>query len=139
MTYRTRSAKALRLYCPISAATLGRLLSGDQLAIEDDPALARMLAIIRSGTPLGDFGDYRSVVELAPGWELFTPGDAARPTLGEAGASQTSATAILTLYAPGDAAEAELSAAIAALIEAHAWEVPVIEIADCRLLVRAGD
>jgi hypothetical protein len=44
--------------------------------------LGGMLAIVRGDNPLGDFGLYRGVVELHPGWENFEPTAGATPTLG---------------------------------------------------------
>ncbi|WP_448663382.1 hypothetical protein ACG3SL_01530 [Sphingomonas sp. CJ20] len=129
-------ARALRVHCPIEAATLAGLLAGRTACIEADPVLAAMLAIVRSDTPLGDFGAYRSVVELAPGWELFTPGADAVPTLGKAGSGAVSPTAILTLYIPGDAPAEALAHAIDAIMTAHPWEVPVIELRETMLVTR---
>lgn len=135
-SYHTRAARVLRLYCPVAPATLAALTAGDPAAIEHDPTLARMLAILRSPNPLGDFGLYTSVVEAAPGWELFTPGAAAQPTLGTPGAHQASPTVVLTVHIAADAPAAAVDAALAALLDAHPWEVPVIELAEVQLLLR---
>jgi hypothetical protein len=63
--YDFRPARALRIHCPVAEPVLARLLAGDRQALEDDPALAAMLAIVRGDNPLGDFGLYRGVMELA--------------------------------------------------------------------------
>lgn len=96
-----------------------------------------MLAIVQDHGVLGDFGSYRSVVELATGWELFTPGPDAKPALGMAETSTASPTAILTLHIPSDTAEDAVSAALSAIVAAHPWEVPVIEITPSSLVTRA--
>jgi hypothetical protein len=132
----TRAVRTLRIYCPIDRETLAGLMAGRAAVIEQDRVLGPMLDIVRGDTLLGDFGTYTAVVELAPGWELFTPGPAARPALGEAGASTVSPTAILTLHIPGDADEAAVARAIDAILGAHPWEVPVIELGETRLVVR---
>lgn len=134
--YATRQVIALKVHCPVDRDTVGLLARGDFAAIDPNCALARMLAIVREGGPLGDFGAYRSVIELATGWELFTPGADARPTLGSAGTPTASPTAILTLHIPADAAEETISSAISAIVAAHPWEVPVIEMARTALVTR---
>lgn len=135
--YRSRAVLALRIHCPIADATYRALTAGDASAIERDPVAARLLAIVRDDSPLGDFGLYRAVVELAPGWEIFRPGADAQPTLGSADADTASPTAILTLYIPEDAPVERRDAAIAAILAAHPWEIPVVELTPTRLLLRA--
>lgn len=127
----------MRVYCPIEAETLTAMLTGDASAIESDPTLSTILRIIRDDNPLGDFGIYKSVVEIAPGWELFTPAGAARPALGEAGSSSTSPTAILTIYVDAGASASAISTALSHVMEEHPWEVPVIEMNETVLLTRA--
>ncbi|MCX7284692.1 MAG: hypothetical protein NTX28_11740 [Novosphingobium sp.] len=133
MTFGRRRALAVKIHCPITAETLGALIAGDGGALERDGTTAAMLAVIRGDNPLGDFGQYQGVCEIAPGWESFRPDPDARPALGEAGRNSLSATAILTTYAP---AEADISTCLAALMAAHPWEVPVIEVSEVDLLVR---
>ena len=82
---------------------------------------------------MGDFGLYHGVVEIGTGWESFTPSPDAAPTLGAAGTATLSPTVILTSYV---AAEADIEGALAALLAAHPWEVPVIELSQAELLVR---
>ncbi|ABD25422.1 hypothetical protein Saro_0977 [Novosphingobium aromaticivorans DSM 12444] len=133
MTLARRAAIAVKIHCPVSAATLAAMLAGDASAIELDETAAAILAIIRADNPLGDFALYGGVVEIGLGWESFTPGAAANPALGTAGSAALSPTAILTTYAP---AGSDIEPALAALMAAHPWEVPVIEIRDVELLIR---
>lgn len=128
--------KALRLYCPIARSTLAAFMAGNLNAADDDPALSAILTVIRDDNPLGDFGSYKSVIEISGGWESFTPGAQSRPTLGKAGVNTLSPTAILTVYIPGDAEEEAISDAIDRIIAVHPWEVPVIELADTRIVQR---
>jgi len=109
------------------------MLAGDASALEADPAAAACLAIIRSHNALGDFSLYHGVCEIGIGWESFTPSPDAAPTLGTAGDRALSPTVILTTYAP---VQANIDEALAALMAAHPWEVPVIELAEVVLLVR---
>ncbi|MBF9150576.1 hypothetical protein [Novosphingobium jiangmenense] len=128
-----RRAVAVKIHCPIASQTLAALLKGDNDALERDPAAGAILAVIRDDNPLGDFGLYKGVCEIAPGWESFQPGPDATPTLGTSGARSLSSTAILTTYAY---AGADIAEALAALMAAHPWEVPVIELSEVELLVR---
>lgn len=128
-----RRAVAVKIHCPIQPETLAAMFAGDNSALERDPAASAILAVIRDDNPLGDFGLYNCVCEIAPGWESFLPGAGASPTLGTAGTRSLSPTAILTTYADADA---DLALALAALMAAHPWEVPVIELSDVDLLVR---
>ncbi|PCD01971.1 hypothetical protein COC42_10765 [Sphingomonas spermidinifaciens] len=132
-----RAATVIRIHCPIAADTLAQLLAGRIEAIDHDVQAAHMLATIRDHPALGDFGIYRSVIELAPGWEAFTPAADAQPTLGMPGQPQRSPTLILTLYVPAGTPDHTLDRALNALIAAHPWEVPVIEVSPTQLLLRA--
>lgn len=132
-----RSVLSIRIHCPIAPATLAALLAGDVAAIERDPHASRMREAIARHPALGDFGPYTAVAELSPGWEVFTPAPTAKPTLGTPGERQVSPTLILTVHIDAAIAPASLDAALAALIEAHPWETPVIEVTATRLLMRA--
>lgn len=128
-----RRVTAVKVHCPVSRETLAALLSGDAAALERDAIAAALLAVIRSDNALGDFGLYHGVAKIGIGWESFTPSPTATPTLGSAGATALSPTVVLTTYAP---AEADIDEALGALMAAHPWEVPVIELAEVELLVR---
>ena len=133
---RTRTVDRIRVYCPVTAETLTAMIAGEHDAIERDPTLSSMLAIVRDDNPLGDFGPYRSVVEMMPGWEMFTPEPSARPTLGAAGCTQVSPSVVMTIHVPTDVATETLDDLLARLIAAHPWEVPVIELSRVDLLIR---
>ena len=129
----SRWVRDIRVYCPVAPATLAALMAGEAIAVEDDPTAATLLAILRT-SPLGDFGRYREVVELAIGYEGFRPGEGAVPTLGAVGQASWSPTVILTAIYD---AEADISALADALLAAHPWDVPVIAVSEpYRLLVR---
>lgn len=133
---KTREATLVRIHVPVAADTLAAMLSGNRDAAESDSVLAGILGVIRQDNPLGDFGLYKGVFELAPGWEGFEPGPAARPALGAAGACTLSPTIVVSVHAcckPDNAAFAE---ALDRIMAIHPWEVPVIEIAPVRIAVR---
>lgn len=132
-----RAVKAIRIYCPVDHGTAEQIATGRLGELDQESAFSKIMTIIRDDNPLGDFGLYKSVIELSCGWELFTPGSKANPTLGEAGAPTASPTAIMVVYVPADASAAVVSDAISAVMAAHPWETPVIEVSDTTLLVRA--
>jgi hypothetical protein len=134
----TASKAALRVsvHVPVAAGTLAALLAGDRSALEADQVMERMLAILRAPGALGAFGIYHGVAEIGLGWETFAPSPDANPTLGSAGAVEHSPTVTLTTWIPADAPQEAMDTALAALMDAHPWEVPVIEVIETRLLVR---
>lgn len=136
-SYRLRTTKVLRVFCPVDRRTVVAMASGDATAIEQDETLARMLAILRDGGPLGDFGVYKSVAELAVGWELFTPQPGADPTVGEPGVSAASPTVVLTTYFSETASPSAVDLRLQAIMDVHPWETPVIELTSASLLERA--
>ncbi|WP_267433832.1 hypothetical protein [Sphingomonas sp. GM_Shp_1] len=128
-----RWVRDIRVYCPVAPTTLSALIAGNPGAVERDATAAPLLAILRT-PPLGDFGRYREVVELALGYEGFRPGEGAVPALGAVGEASWSPTVILT--AMYDAA-ADVDALADRLLVAHPWNVPVIAVSEpYRVLVR---
>lgn len=134
--HQSRAVTALKIHCPVDEATFHLLSAGDIATIDPDCALARIIEIVRSDNPLGDFGLYKAVFELSTGREVFTPAADANPTLGTAGEPIASPTAILTVYIPDDVPQAAVSTALDAILAAHPWEVPVIEVRKTELLLR---
>ena len=125
----------LTIHVPVAADTLRRLAAGEAGAVDEETALSAILAIVRAANPLGDFGPYRGVVELGLGWELFTPIADARPTLGAPDVESRSPTVVLRIHLDAGKAE-QADAAIAAILAAHPWEIPVIERSVVELLMR---
>ena len=133
-----RSTRAVRVHCPIDPSTARSLLAGDLGAMDADGLLAPCLAIIRGDNPLGDFGVYTGVIEISFGLESFRPSAAAVPTLGRAGELALCPTVVLTTFVRDDAPEEFVAKALDALMAAHPWETPVIEIFSSGLLVRGS-
>lgn len=133
-----RPVRVLRLSWPVEAATLAALQGGDSEALERDSSFAGLLAALRADNPLGDFGLYQAVAEVSPCWELFQPQGGANPTLGAAGQSQVSTNLMVTIHADAATPTAEFEAVLDWLVALHPWEVPVIEISQAELAVRAG-
>ena len=133
--FSTRAASAIIIYCPCDPVTFGYFNAGDVGVIDRDPVVAAMLTIIRDHG-MGDFGSYHAVVEISAGIERFLPTAEARPTLGQVGERTMSPTITLTTYVAADWPADRLDAALGALIDAHPWEVPVIEVRPTRLMTR---
>ena len=132
-----RAARVLKIHCPIDIKSMQQISAGQIAQIDPECALAKILNLVgEGGSPLGDFGIYKSVVELSAGWEMFTPDSSSRPTLGQAGLRTVSPTAILTVYMAADSPADAVSGAIDAILVAHPWEVPVIELSETSLIVR---
>jgi len=131
-----RDATLVRIHVPVTAETLAAMLNGIGAAAERDPVLAQILAVIREDNPLGDFGLYKGVFELSPGWEGFRPGRDAQPTLGKPGDATLSPTVIVSVHAPCPPEDPAFAAALERIMAIHPWEVPVVEISSVRLAVR---
>jgi hypothetical protein len=132
----SKPALRVAVHVPVAAETLAALLAGNRGALEADPVMARMLAILRAPGALGDFGVYHGVAEIGLGWETFAPSPDANPTLGAAGQIEHSPTVTLVSWIPAEAPPEAIDTALDALMDAHPWEVPVIEVTETRLLVR---
>lgn len=132
----TRPVKAIVIHCPSQMATLQAVVAGAEDALERDPAVARMLAIIRAPNAFGDFGRYQGVIEIGLGLETFIASAQSRPTLGAPGSSTWSPTITLTTYVDEALPDGELQDVLREIMAAHPWETPVIEVRASRLLLR---
>jgi len=128
-----RKAWAIRCAWPVTSAVLHRLLAGDMAALDCEDGLASLYAILDANNPLGDFGTYQAVAEVGPGWELFRPGTNAKPIRGTIGQREVSPSLMVTIHVPGNAPQEQVDAAIARLLAAHPWEIPVIEVSEVAL------
>jgi len=131
-------AQRITIYCPASREAWLALLAGDASRLEEDPAVAPLLATLRAYPEFGAMGPYRNVYEVSGGHESFTPGSNARPTLGAAGKTSTTASVVVTTYLSGAVSEVRLAELVAALAASHPWELPVIELCEVRVLAPAG-
>ena len=133
-----RNVRVLRLSWPVDPATLVALQSGQADALEADPSFVNLLVALRADNPLGDFGLYQAVAEVSPCWELFQPQGEAKPTLGAAGQSQVSTNLMVTIHVDAEVAEDAFEMILDWLVSIHPWEVPVIEISEAQLALRAA-
>ncbi|MEU5096188.1 hypothetical protein [Streptomyces sp. NPDC020996] len=135
---RRRSARALKVYWPVSPQTLALVAAGNVEVLRADESLADLLRIVETSPCLGDFGLYTDVFEVGIGAEGFTTGLGAAPTLGEVGEQTLSPTLTVTMYIDASVAEDELSHVLSRIVDAHPWEVPVVELSAPVELVTGG-
>lgn len=126
--------RRITVYCPITPATLSALTRGELETLAHDPGAGPVLRFIEQCADLGALGSYSGVCEVSLGLETFTPGAAARPTLGAVGARAHSATAVLTTYAAATLPAERLDAIVAEIARRHPWELPVIELSVVELV-----
>lgn len=127
--------RKVRIHWPISGEVFARLIAGHTETINEHDALAPLLGTLAVTPELGDFGDYTSVIETSIGYEGFTVGPAAVPTLGTPGERSISPTLVVTTYLDEQIDEHRLDEILGQLVAAHPWEVPVIELMDAVTLV----
>ena len=117
--------QVVRVHCPVSANVLARLQAREAAALTDDAVLRAVVEVIRGSDVLGAVGPYRGVFELGFGLESFVPQAEAVPTTGRAGEAAMVSTVVVKSYA---AEGADIARELAAIVAAHPWEVPVIEV-----------
>lgn len=117
----------LRVHWPVSAETFTTLLNDTAQGYESDD-LRALRNVIETTPELGDFGDYTDVVEMSFGLESFLVGTAANATLGAAGERCMSPTLAVTTYMRADLHPARIEEILSELVDAHPWEIPVIEL-----------
>ena len=128
MSVHLNSVRKLRVHWPISTETFGRIAAGDTHAVQQDPGLAELLKAVQQFPELGDFGNYQHVFESGIGFEGFSCGEGATPTLGRVGEQTLSPTFVFTTYFDAALDDAVLERAMQELVAIHPWELPVIEV-----------
>ena len=137
-TVRRRSVRTIKVYWPVSSATLAAAAAGGIEALRDDDSFAALLRVLESTPEIGDFGLYDDVFEVGFGAEGFTTRPGAAPALGTVGGRSLSPTLAFTSYIDAAASDDELSRVLARITDAHPWEIPVIELsAPLELISRA--
>jgi hypothetical protein len=130
-------AQRITIYCPASRDARLALLAGDTARLEQDPAVAPLFKTLRAHAEFGALGPYRNVYEVSGGHESFTPNSQARPALGAAGQTSSTASIVVTTYVAQAVSDTRLAELVAALAASHPWELPVIEVCEVRVLAPA--
>jgi hypothetical protein len=120
--------RKLRVHWPISTETFSRIAAGDTGSVQQDPGLAELLHLVEQFPELGDFGNYKHVFESGIGFEGFTCGEGAVPTLGSVGEQTMSPTFVFTTYFDAALEDAAVERVMQELVDIHPWELPVIEV-----------
>jgi hypothetical protein len=107
-------AKRITIYCPVSREAWLALLAGDATPLEDDPVVAPLFMTVRAHAEFGALGPYRNVYEVSGGHESFTPGSDARPALGTARETSTTASVVITTYVSRAVTDVRLAELVAA-------------------------
>lgn len=123
-----KSVRKLRVHWPIASETFTGLTRGEDGALRNDRGITALLQALADSPELGDFGNYRHVFESGVGFEGFTVGPGANPTLGEVGQRTISPTFVFTTYFDASLDDAGVDRFMRRLVEIHPWEVPVIEL-----------
>ncbi|WP_416984256.1 hypothetical protein [Streptomyces sp. T028] len=135
---RRRTVRTIKVYWPVGAAAMAACAEGDLDGLSSDESFASLLRILETSPELGDFGVYGDVFEVALGAEGFTVRPGARPALGSVGGRFLSSTLAVTTHVDAATDEDALARILTRLVDAHPWEVPVIELsAPLDLVTRA--
>lgn len=128
MSLQLNKVRKLRVHWPISTETFSRIAAGDAGSVQQDPGVAGLLHAVEQFPELGDFGKYKHVFESGIGFEGFTCGEGAVPTLGSVGEQTVSPTFVFTTYFDATLGDAALERVVQELVDIHPWELPVIEV-----------
>lgn len=101
-------------------------LSGSDVVSTD--AVQIILRIFRECDFAGRVGTYDAVAEISRGAETFVPTRASSPAQGEINVPSNVVTARLVTYIPTTTTREELDTLIEAIVSAHPWEHPVLEV-----------
>jgi hypothetical protein len=113
----------LAVYLPVDEAS-----QGSGLAVASDPAVQEFMRVIRGFDFAGSVGTYRAVAQISGCADTFTPTADSAPVHGTAGTASTVPSARIVTYVPGATPGEDIDRLIAALVSAHPWEHPLIEL-----------
>jgi hypothetical protein len=113
----------LAVYVPIAEAD-----DGPGLVVASAVAVQEILRVFREFDFAGSVGTYQAVAEISAGAETFVPTEDSAPTHGAAGMAATVPSARLVTYLPAGTPSERVDQMIGAVVSAHPWEHPVIEV-----------
>ncbi|MBT2586941.1 hypothetical protein [Arthrobacter sp. ISL-95] len=128
MNIELKTVRKLRIHWPIPTEILTRLAGGDLQALNSDAGVTSLLEELQATPELGGFGNYHHVFESSAGFEGFTVGEGANPTLGTIGQRTISPTFVFTTYFDDSLDQSTVQALVQRIVDIHPWEVPVIEV-----------
>jgi|1186.fasta_scaffold10958_3 hypothetical protein len=113
----------LAVYLPVDEAS-----QGSGLAVASDPAVQEIMRVIRGFGFAGSVGTYRAVAQISGAADTFTPTADSAPVHGTADIASTVASARIVTYVPAATPAGDVDRLIAALVSAHPWEHPLVEV-----------
>jgi hypothetical protein len=111
----------LAVYVPVGEAS-------DGLTVASDPAVQEIMRVIRAFDFAGSVGTYRAVAQIWGCADTFTPTADSAPVEGVAGTASTVPSARVVTYVPAGTPGEDVDRLIAALVSAHPWEHPLVEV-----------
>jgi hypothetical protein len=113
----------LAVYLPVDEAS-----QGSGLTVASDPAVQEIMRVIRTFDFAGSVGTYRAVAQISGGADTFTPTADSAPVHGTADIASTVPSARVVTYVPAATPGGDIDQLIGALVSAHPWEHPLIEV-----------
>lgn len=113
----------LAVYLPVDEASQGSVLTA-----ASGPAVQEIMRVIRAFDFAGSVGTYRAVAQVSGAADTFTPTAASAPVHGAADIASTVASARVVTYVPAATPDEDVDRLIGAIVSAHPWEHPLIEV-----------
>jgi hypothetical protein len=113
----------LAVYVPVDEAT-----GGPGVAVASAAAVQEIMRVVREFDFAGSVGTYRAVAQISGGADTFTPTADSAPVHGTADIASTVPSARVVTYVPAATPGGDIDQLIGALVSAHPWEHPLIEV-----------
>jgi hypothetical protein len=110
----------LAVYVPVGEAS-------DGLTAASAP-VREIMRVIRAFDFAGSVGTYRAVAQISGCADTFTPTADSAPVHGAADTASTVPSARIVTYVPAATPGGDVDRLIAALVSAHPWEHPLVEV-----------
>jgi hypothetical protein len=113
----------LAVYVPVDEASIG-----PGTTVASAAAVQEILRVLRAFDFAGSVGTYRAVAQISGGADTFTPTADSAPVHGTADIASTVPSARVVTYVPAATPGEDVDQLIGALVSAHPWEHPLVEV-----------
>jgi hypothetical protein len=113
----------LAVYVPIDEAS-----DGPGLTLASAATVQEIMRVFREFDFAGRVGTYRVVAQISGGADTFTPTSDSAPVHGVADIASTVPSARIVTYLPAGTPGGEVDQMLDALVSAHPWEHPLVEV-----------
>ena len=113
----------LAIYVPIDEAS-----EGPGLTVASAAAVQETMRVLREFDFAGSVGTYRAVAQISGGADTFTPTADSAPAHGVADIAAIVPSARVVTYIPARTPGGDVDRMIDALVSAHPWEHPLVEV-----------